>query len=297
MRPIPASLAAELASGATTLCRCWKAVRRDGQSFGFTDHDRDLAFDSMTFKAASGLEASEAESLLGFATGGGEIAGALQADAIHEADIDNGLWDGAAIETWLVDWRDVARRMLLDAGQIGDIRRRGEAFTAEVRSLAQNFDRERGRRYEALCSAELGDARCGVVLANATRRASVTIASVSDAGAFSAAALPGFAAGAFTGGTVAFTSGGNSGQTFAVMSHTRLGTQEVIALWSPPAAPLLAGDAVTLTVGCDKRFDTCRDRFANAANFRGFPHTPGNDFVVGYAVSGEAGLDGGTLTP
>jgi uncharacterized phage protein (TIGR02218 family) len=73
--------------------------------------------------------------------------------------------------------------------------------------------------------------------------------------------------------------------------------QEVIALWSPPVAPLLAGDAVTLTVGCDKRFDTCRDRFANALNFRGFPHIPGNDFVMGYAVSGETGLDGGTLTP
>jgi uncharacterized phage protein (TIGR02218 family) len=297
MRPILPSLAAELASGATTLCRCWKAIRRDGQSFGFTDHDRDLAFDAMTFKAASGLEASEAESLLGLAIGGGEVAGALQADAIREADIDNGLWDGAAIETWLVDWRDVTRRMLLDAGEIGDIRRRGEAFTAEVRSLAQNFDRERGRRYEALCSAVLGDAHCGVALANATRRAAGTSSAVSDAGAFSVAILPGFAVGAFTGGTVAFTSGGNNGQTFSVMSHTRTGAQEVIALWSPPVSALLAGDAVTMTVGCDKRFDTCRDSFANAPNFRGFPHIPGNDFVMGYAVSGESGLDGGTLTP
>ncbi|MDX5493645.1 MAG: phage BR0599 family protein, partial [Alphaproteobacteria bacterium] len=35
----------------------------------------------------------------------------------------------------------------------------------------------------------------------------------------------------------------------------------------------------------DKQFTTCRDRFANAVNFRGFPHMPGNDFVM--ASAGE----------
>ena len=144
MRSIPQALIAEMTSGATTLCRCWKAARSDGAVFGFTDHDRDVVIDALTFKAATGLEASEAESLLGLAVGGGEVAGALQAEAIKESDIDSGLWDGASIETWLVDWRDVTRRMLLDAGQIGDIRRRGESFSAEVRSLAHVFDQERG---------------------------------------------------------------------------------------------------------------------------------------------------------
>jgi len=38
---------------------------------------------------------------------------------------------------------------------------------------------------------------------------------------------------------------------------------------------------------CDKRFATCRDRFANGINFRGFPHIPGNDFVIAYPVPGK----------
>jgi len=50
-----------------------------------------------------------------------------------------------------------------------------------------------------------------------------------------------------------------------------------------------------VTAGCDKRFDTCRNRFNNAVNFRGFPHIPGNDFVIRYAVEGEPGNDGGSL--
>lgn len=41
---------------------------------------------------------------------------------------------------------------------------------------------------------------------------------------------------------------------------------------------------------CDQRFETCRDVFANAENFRGFPHLPGNDFVLaGPAASGNDG--------
>jgi uncharacterized phage protein (TIGR02218 family) len=58
------------------------------------------------------------------------------------------------------------------------------------------------------------------------------------------------------------------------------------------AEPLAEGDLFVVTAGCDKRFETCRMKFANAVNFRGFPHLPGNDFVVAYAVPGEPGHDG-----
>jgi hypothetical protein len=44
-----------------------------------------------------------------------------------------------------------------------------------------------------------------------------------------------------------------------------------------------AGDAFTVTAGCDKHFATCQAKFANAVNFRGFPHMPGNDFVTAVA--------------
>ena len=50
MRTIPPDLAAHLERGATTLCHCWKLLRRDGAAFGFTDHDRDLAFARHDFR-------------------------------------------------------------------------------------------------------------------------------------------------------------------------------------------------------------------------------------------------------
>jgi uncharacterized phage protein (TIGR02218 family) len=62
----------------------------------------------------------------------------------------------------------------------------------------------------------------------------------------------------------------------------------------PPGA-IAAGDAFEVTPGCDKSFATCRDRFANQINFRGFPHLPGNDAILRVARQGEAGMDGGSL--
>jgi uncharacterized phage protein (TIGR02218 family) len=123
MRTIPENLAANLAEGATTLCHCWKLVRRDGIAFGFTDHDRDLVFGDTLYAARSGLEAAEASAELGFAVGGGEVAGALVSAGLTEDDIASGLYDDASVETWLVNWSDVAERVLLDIGAIGEIRR------------------------------------------------------------------------------------------------------------------------------------------------------------------------------
>ena len=44
--------------------------------------------------------------------------------------------------------------------------------------------------------------------------------------------------------------------------------------------PSHLGDTFTVTAGCDKQFATCQAKFANAVNFRGFPHMPGNDFIT-----------------
>jgi uncharacterized phage protein (TIGR02218 family) len=61
------------------------------------------------------------------------------------------------------------------------------------------------------------------------------------------------------------------------------------------AEPIAVGDGFVVTAGCDKQFSTCRDRFGNAVNFRGFPQIPGNDFVVSYPVPGTPGNSGGPI--
>ena len=56
----------------------------------------------------------------------------------------------------------------------------------------------------------------------------------------------------------------------------------VLMLAETPGVPLDLPVRVRLTEGCDKQLSTCRDRFANAVNFRGEAHLPGNDLMTRY---------------
>lgn len=285
MREIPAGLAAALAGGATTLARCWRLTRRDGAVVGVTEHDEDLTVDGTRFRAASGVAGSEEAAALGFAVGGGEMSAALSSDLIDEAELAAGRYDGAAVELLLADWSAPANFIRLRRGTVGEVRREGGAFTAELRGLSSQLNVVRGRLFTAGCDADLGDARCGLALDAPAYRGTGTVAGVEGASLFRAAGLDGFADGWFTQGRLVFTSGTNAGFACEVKTHGMAGGVR-LELWQRPPEPLDVGDAFTVTAGCDKRFETCRDRFANALNFRGFPHMPGNDAILRVAVPG-----------
>ena len=295
MRPITPALAAHLAEGATTLCRCWRLTRRDGTVLGFTDHDRDIAIGADLFRAGSGLEAHETSAELGFAIGGGEVAGALSSDAITEADIAAGLYDDAGVELLLVNWAKPSQHVVREVASIGEIRREDGAFVAELRGPMHRLDEERGLRFRATCSADLGDARCGIDLDDPAFHADGIVLSTDGATSLRASGLAGHAAGRFTAGRLLWTGGANAGLAGEVRDHGVSATMASLDLWQRAARIVAPGDTFRVTAGCDKRFSTCRDRFANVVRFRGFPHMPGNDFVVSIIAPGDPGLDGGSL--
>lgn len=289
MRTIPSALQAKLDSGVTTLARCWIVTRRDGVKLGFTDHDADIAIDGVACRAGTGLTASEATARLGLQVDGSEIAGALADESLAESDLAAGRYDAADIDVHLVDWSDPSLRVLLAKGVLGEIRREGAAFTAELRSLAHRLNEESGRLYTATCSADLGDARCTVDLADAAFHGGGAVVSLAGASAFRVSGLDDVDDGAFTAGRFAFTAGANAGFAVEVKTHRVALDGVLIELWQGPPEPIAVGDTFTVTAGCDKRFSTCRDRFGNGVNFRGFPAIPGNDFVISYPVPGRAG--------
>jgi len=295
MRTIPPALQAKLNSGATTLCRCWRLTRRDGVVQGFTDHDRDIDLDGLTCRAATGLAASEATQAQGLAVTASEVYGALNDDTLNEDDLAAGLYDVAEVEVFLVDWSEPALRLLLAKGALGEVRREGPVFAAELRGLAHRLAEDSGRLYTATCSADLGDARCTVDLDDPAYRGTGTVAALTGTSAFTASGLNAFADGWFTAGRLQWTSGANAGLAVEVKRHRSNGASVTLDLWQAMPHAIAPGNAFTVTAGCDKRFATCRDRFANGVNFRGFPHIPGNDFLIAYPVPGAPGNDGGSL--
>ncbi|MBX9592486.1 MAG: DUF2163 domain-containing protein [Hyphomonadaceae bacterium] len=287
MKSLPPSLQDHLALGATTLAWCWRVRRNDGAILGFTDHDRDLAFDGTTFEAATGFTASEIKDALGLSVDNLEVSSALKSDRLSEDDLAAGLYDDAAVEIWRVNWADTNQRVLMRSGSLGEVRRSGAAFTAEVRGLAHYLQQPNGRLFQAGCDADLGDARCGVDLANSAWRGTGIIIAASSPRLLTASGLSGFVAGWFTRGLLTFTAGANAGRAQEVKRHVLAGEVATIELWQPMARAMAAGDAFTVTAGCDKQFATCRAKFANAASFRGFPHMPGSDYVLAVARPGE----------
>jgi uncharacterized phage protein (TIGR02218 family) len=288
MKSLPPALQAHLSSGATTLCWCWRLTRADGVELGFTDHDRDIVFDGTTFEAAAGFTASEIRDSVGLSVDNLEVTSALTSERLAEADLVAGRYDDARVEIFRVNWSDPAQRLLMRSGSLGEVRRASGAFAAEVRGLAHYLQQPKGRLYQFTCDADLGDQRCTIDLDLAAYRGEGAIVAVLSERRFTASGLDAFADDWFTRGLLTFTSGAASGQSIEVKAHTKAGATVTLELWAPVRAPLAAGQTFVVRAGCDKHLTTCRGKFANAVNFRGFPHMPGNDFVTQFARKGTS---------
>lgn len=287
MRQIPGGLQAHLDSGATTLCWCWRLTRRDGLRQGFTDHDCDLVFDGTTFEAAAGFSGSEMVEQLGLATDNMQVEGALSSARLADEDLEGGLYDDSVIDIFRVNWADPSMRVLVRTGTLGEVTRSGGAFSAEVRGLAHYLQQPRGRLFQYTCDADVGDVRCKVNLNLAAYRGSGIITSVESERMFTASGLESFQNGWFTRGLATFTSGAAEGQAMEVREHARRSGIVTIELWQPVRQPLSAGQTFVVTAGCDKHLTTCRTKFSNVINFRGFPHMPGNDFLTAVSRPGS----------
>ena len=164
MRAIAPDLAQALSGDALTLATAWRIRRRDGALLGFTDFDAPLAFDGTTFSPSTA--SGRGERALGLDVEPSRFIGALASDVLSPEDLDAGLYDGAQIEAWRVDWSHPAARMRILVGTLGAVRRTGAAFEVEVRDAKAALDRPVGRVYARSCDADLGDARCGIDLTN-----------------------------------------------------------------------------------------------------------------------------------
>ncbi len=295
MDAYPETLLSHLDRAVTTVCHCWRLTRRDGTVMGFTDHDLALAIDGSDFQPQTGFSASEARDTLGMAVDTVDVEGALSSERISDADIAAGLYDGATVETLLVNWRQPADHVRIRRATIGKISRFDQRFVAELESAAHALDQPAGRYVSRSCDAELGDARCGFDLDQPGFSGTGSVLAASGT-MLVVDGLDGFAAGWFAQGTLSWISGARAGRTERLEEH-RFDTSGVtLVLREAGGTAPEEGDAFTVRAGCDKRFATCKQKFANALNFRGFPHLPGNDTAYAYVVDGGV-FDGGPVVP
>ena len=257
----------------TSLAFCWRLDRRDGVVLGFTSHDRDLRFDGLLYRAAPGMVPSAIERRDSLDAGTVELSGALTSSLITDADLLAGRWDGARLRVMAVNWADPEDEPLFIArGELGSVESDGRSFSAELRGPSAVLDAPVVEETSPECRAELGDRRCRVDLSG--RRVLARVVEAHDT-AIMVDTTPGDCG--F--GKLNWLGGANAG----LVSAIRASVGKQVTLREPPPFLPTTGDLIELVEGCDKRLSTCATRFANAENFRGEPHLPGNDLLVRYA--------------
>ncbi len=257
----------------TSLAFCWLVERRDGAGISLTSHDRPLVVGGIRYVPAPGILPAAIRRGAGLDAGSSEIAGSISSAAISEADIVCGRWDGAALKLFAVDWErpeDVAQPLV--EGELGQVASDGGRFEAELLGISAKLERPVCPLTSPECRAELGDPRCRIDMAGRRLRAividisgnSVTIdRDVDDRFRF---------------GEIRFLGGAANGERRKILAAEG----RELRLRSELVNNVAAATPVELTEGCDKKLESCVTRFANAANFRGEPHLPGNDLLTRY---------------
>ena len=277
MKTAGSPLATHIAGETTTLATCWKVTRRDGAIFGFTDFDKDLTVDSLLYQARSGYTRSAIHTIANLAVDNLDIESAIDSETLSAADLRAGVWDGATVEIFLVNWANLANgKIILKRGTIGEVELKDTVFRAELRGLSQALSQQIVELYTPDCRADLGDTRCKVNLAALTVTGAIT--AVTDRRSFADSAR-GESVNHWNGGLLTWTSGANVGLKMEVKSFASGGA---FTLYLPMPSEVAVGDNYSLRPGCDKKFSTCKDRYNNVKNFRGEPNVPGNDQVLAY---------------
>lgn len=273
------ALKTHLKTGSTTVCRAWLVRREDGETLGFTDHDCDLEFDGVVFAARTGLTAGALEKTKGMAVDNTEVLGALSDAAVSEDDIVAGRYDGAEVTTFLVNWAEVTARVVLFRGTFGELTRSDGAFRVELRGLTEPLNAPVGRVYHADCGAILGDRMCKIDLSEPAFSLDLSLSAVIDGRTLHLPAQAAYPDGWFAQGQAVLTSGIGKGQSGRIKSDRTIKGIRTIELWQTFGLWPSASDEVKLIAGCDRRASTCREKFSNFINFRGFPHIPGEDWL------------------
>jgi hypothetical protein len=175
MKSITAALSTHLDQEVTTLASCWKIVRRDGQTFFFTDHDRDIVFEGDTYEAESSYDRTAIQSNSDFSVDNLDVAGILDSERLTPEEMRAGLFNRADVYIFLVNWKDPAQGALkLRRGWFGEFTLTGNGiFHTEIRGLAQALSHNFIEVYTSECRADFCDTRCKLLISTFERPATV----------------------------------------------------------------------------------------------------------------------------
>jgi uncharacterized phage protein (TIGR02218 family) len=260
------------------LARVVKITRLDGVVLRIAEAEVPLTVSGQTFVPLPGAEISAVKHVINGDVGSMEIKFAhSQGGTIDTAQLNNGFWDGATVQMYLVDRLTLAApgdpifTGLIDTVSLNLV---GSSGSFDIRGLtvtAEAFI----QTYQPMCRTDLFSVLCGLNPADWDQVG--TVDAVLDRFNFTVAGLSSPPADNwFNQGTFVTASG------FKAVIANWIQSSLKITMYQPQSiARLNVGEAITLYPGCDKTGTTCRAKFNNKVNFQGEDHFLGVNSIVG----------------
>lgn len=255
-----------------TVATCIRITRRDGVILGFTNHDITLTVAGVDYKPLPALERIVMKLRNNVELSNQDFSAAYVVD-LSEEDLANGLYNEAAFDVLYVNWRDPSMgSVVIFSGRMGNLQWNSDGFAVDVFSIANDLNGAIGDVISAKCRhqlySQIGDdpkmiGACGLTKVEFTGTVS-TITTQKLIFTFS-----GFSptTDQLANGVLTWTSGLNNGSRIEVKANTT----GQISLFLPTDYLINSGDTFTVTPGCNKTIEDCRDVFNNIVNFGGFP--------------------------
>lgn len=287
MKNIPPALLAHYAQDVTTLAHLWQITRVDGVVLRGTDHDQDILYAGDVYTAVAGFTPTAIQTTADLAVDNLDVDGMLSAGFITHEEVRKGALDKAEIKISRCNYANPGMGIeKMRMGWVGEVKLTRDGYTAEIRGLFQLLQQSQGRLLTPECGTDLGSSKCKIDLALFTASGTVNTVDTNGRAFTDPSVLD--ADGWYTGGVLTWTGGVNSGRRIEVKGFALGGVFEL-----HEAFDISPGDTYSVHAGCDKTRATCKAKFSNVLNFRGFPDIPGQDFQASNRIQKQPAASGG----
>ncbi|PCI88966.1 MAG: hypothetical protein COB24_00370 [Hyphomicrobiales bacterium] len=285
MQDLDVSWKAHLALNVTQICHCLKIGKGEISLF-LTDHDRSILFLEDDYLPDENLQVAPAKFSRNLLDDAFEISTFIDDNALSYGLIEADHLQDAQFCLYQVNWHMPEEYNLLKQGVVGDVYIEDARVKLSLHGIAKPLEKSHNRLLQERCDAQFGDDRCNIDTGLSVYHKSGQISLLKSSHSFEVELPSGIETGYFDGGSLEWQSGENTDlgvEKLRIARQYKLSeTTHSITLHSDMKHPIALEDELKLIVGCDKSFATCRDRFANSVEFRGFDHMPGKNFKFTY---------------
>ncbi|QXK92102.1 DUF2163 domain-containing protein [Neoehrlichia mikurensis] len=266
------NLTKHLSQNIITIAYCWKIILKNNSIIGFTNHDKDLIINNITYHAKSGTQIHPINFNI-ISEGQTKIESVINSDLIDVSDIIHGKYDSSHVEIFIINYENISQGILtLFTGIIHKITLNNDKFIAELKGLSNILSHNITNVFSPQCRAQFCDNQCK------SKKEKFTVISVitniihnnmfED---INLLCIDNY----YKYGTVTFLTGKNLNISLSVISNK----DKYIQLAKSPPYPMYINDKYSIIAGCDKNYTTCHNKFNNTKNFRGEPHIPDTNTV------------------